>query len=46
MDRLFDKVLVDAQCTHDGSIKHIKKVNLRGMMSVISNFLVSTKWLE
>lgn len=24
-ERLFDKVLVDAECTHDGSIKHLKK---------------------
>ena len=24
-DALFDKVLVDAQCTHDGSIKHVMK---------------------
>ena len=24
-DELYDKVLVDAQCTHDGSTKHIKK---------------------
>jgi 16S rRNA C967 or C1407 C5-methylase (RsmB/RsmF family) len=24
-DRLYDKVLVDAQCTHDGSIKHVRK---------------------
>jgi 16S rRNA C967 or C1407 C5-methylase (RsmB/RsmF family) len=23
--RLYDKVLVDAQCTHDGSVKHIQK---------------------
>lgn len=25
--RLYDKVLVDAECTHDGSISHIIKVN-------------------
>lgn len=24
-DDLYDKVIVDAQCTHDGSIKHIRK---------------------
>ncbi|KAI8078738.1 S-adenosyl-L-methionine-dependent methyltransferase [Halteromyces radiatus] len=26
--RLYDKVLVDAECTHDGSISHILKVNI------------------
>lgn len=25
-DALYDKVLVDAQCTHDGSVKHVLKV--------------------
>lgn len=24
-DEKFDRVLVDAECTHEGSIKHIKK---------------------
>lgn len=27
-DRLYDKVLVDAECTHDGSILHILKVSI------------------
>jgi len=26
-DQLYDKVLVDAECTHDGSIKHLMKFN-------------------
>ena len=25
---LYDKVLVDAQCTHDGSVKHVQKVSI------------------
>lgn len=25
LHRLFDRVLVDAECTHDGSIKHLMK---------------------
>ena len=29
-DNLYDKVLVDAQCTHDGSIKHVRKQMLAG----------------
>jgi 16S rRNA C967 or C1407 C5-methylase (RsmB/RsmF family) len=24
-DELFDKVLVDAECTHEGSLKHLQK---------------------
>lgn len=24
-ERLYDKILVDAECTHDGSLKHLKK---------------------
>ncbi len=29
-DGLYDKVLVDTQCTHDGSIKHVIKCQTRG----------------
>lgn len=25
MEKEFDKILVDAECTHEGSIKHLQK---------------------
>lgn len=31
-DRMYDKVLVDAECTHDGSILHILKVKLGSLL--------------
>lgn len=31
---LYDKVLVDAECTHDGSISHILKVHRKNMSRV------------
>jgi 16S rRNA C967 or C1407 C5-methylase (RsmB/RsmF family) len=36
--RLYDKVIVDAQCTHDGSLKHVQKVTKleRGFITLLS----------
>ncbi|PKA60562.1 tRNA (cytosine34-C5)-methyltransferase [Apostasia shenzhenica] len=35
----FDKVLVDAECTHDGSIKHIQKFEYWGWSTFQNRFL-------
>ncbi|ORX57001.1 S-adenosyl-L-methionine-dependent methyltransferase [Hesseltinella vesiculosa] len=37
--RLYDKVLVDAECTHDGSISHILKYEKWGWDAFESNFM-------
>lgn len=46
-NRLYDKVLVDAQCTHDGSVKHVLKV-AKGSFECFSEAvcIVSRKGLE
>jgi 16S rRNA C967 or C1407 C5-methylase (RsmB/RsmF family) len=37
--RLYDRVLVDAECSHDGSMKHIAKFNVWGWDSFERRFL-------
>lgn len=41
-DGLYDKVIVDAQCTHDGSIKHIQKADLQTWSSLSLQFAESS----
>ncbi|KAI8064427.1 S-adenosyl-L-methionine-dependent methyltransferase [Gongronella butleri] len=41
--RLYDKVLVDAECTHDGSISHILKYEQWGWDAFESNFMDETR---
>lgn len=38
-DSLYDKVLVDAECTHDGSLKHILKYNVWGWENFEKKFM-------
>ena len=38
-ENLYDKVLVDAECTHDGSLKHILKYNHIGWEQFEGKFL-------
>ncbi|TPX55085.1 hypothetical protein CcCBS67573_g09516 [Chytriomyces confervae] len=40
---LYDKVLVDAECTHDGSIAHLKKCNQMGWEKFESTFFDPAK---
>ncbi|KAJ3069753.1 hypothetical protein HDU98_007192 [Podochytrium sp. JEL0797] len=40
---LYDKVLVDAECTHDGSIAHLKKCDQVGWERFESNFFDPVK---
>lgn len=42
LEQLYDKVLVDAQCTHDGSIKHIQKADLATWSSLKDQFTESS----
>ncbi|CAO3591646.1 unnamed protein product [Absidia cylindrospora] len=43
MGRLYDKVLVDAECTHDGSISHILKYEKWGWDAFEKNFMDTTR---
>ncbi len=36
---LYDKVIVDAECTHDGSIAHIHKLSLTGLDNFCQKFV-------
>jgi 16S rRNA C967 or C1407 C5-methylase (RsmB/RsmF family) len=39
-EKLYDKVLVDAECTHDGSIKHLQKLEtLKDWTDYVTNHL-------
>lgn len=42
-ENLYDRVLVDAECTHDGSLRHILKYNVAGWDGLEENFLEPTR---
>ncbi|EDQ86638.1 uncharacterized protein MONBRDRAFT_38325 [Monosiga brevicollis MX1] len=42
-DQLYDKVLVDAECTHDGSIKHLTKFDRWGWSTFEQRFFDPTR---